>query len=63
MNTYFDNGPYVQALLPKKEAGTPSKALFLLSVALVFSASAAIYYHQKMKAAEAENGELKNKQL
>ena len=63
MNTYFDNGPYVQALLQKKGAGTPSGVLFLLSVAVVFSAGAAIYYHQKMKAAEAENNELKNKQL
>lgn len=63
MKTYFDNGPFVQALLQKKEAGTPSRVLFLLSVALVFSASAAIYYCQKMKEAEAENGELKNKHL
>ena len=63
MNTYFDNGPYVQALLPKKETGTPYGALFLLSAAVVFSAGAAIYYYQKMKEAEAENAELKNKHL
>ncbi len=63
MNTYFDNGPYVQSLLQKKGAGTPYGVLFLLSAVVVFSATAAIYYRQKMKAAEWENEELKNKQL
>lgn len=63
MNTYFDNGPFVQDLLQKKEAGTLHGVLFLLSVAVVFSAGAANYYYQKMKATEAENGELKSRNL